>query len=369
MCVKIRGLSYQNGVFYIGKQHVACAYHENGQLKSWLKPVNTATMVVIMKQIVWAMPLWFKALTLFYIGLVFVPKLLAIWYPTIWEGLPYYFLFYYMFGTHFLFPRQLRKYHGAEHKVFSDKGVIRRARIFQIGRASITNRYCSTNVVVIYFLSVLLLSMLLAGMTGKVFWAIEIASYSSLLLVPIVQRVMDIKGFGMIKKVVLSTSYWLQVHVTTMEPERSHMIASIESYRKLAAQEFPERLTVIRPKRKKEERHMAIVDVTVIPIGTETPSVSKYVAEIQELLHSYEGKITYQLTPMSTLIEGELPVLFDVIQAIHEVPFKHGLQRVATNIRIDDRRDKESTMARKVAAVQAHLSQTETEIEPVHHKE
>lgn len=86
---------------------------------------------------------------------------------------------------------------------------------------------------------------------------------------------------------------------------------------------------------------MAIVDVTVIPIGTATPSVSKYVASVQKVLRTYEkeGKIRFQLTPMNTLIEGELSVLFEVIQAIHEAPFKEGIERVATNIRIDDRRD------------------------------
>ncbi|WP_306981053.1 MTH1187 family thiamine-binding protein [Alkalicoccobacillus murimartini] len=102
---------------------------------------------------------------------------------------------------------------------------------------------------------------------------------------------------------------------------------------------------------------MAIVDVTIIPVGTEGPSVSDYVASIQEVLQSYEGKITFQLTPMSTLIEGELPVLFEVIQAIHEVPFKNGIKRVATNIRIDDRRDKQQTMESKVASVQSKLVQ------------
>ncbi|WP_265416539.1 MTH1187 family thiamine-binding protein [Alkalihalobacillus deserti] len=107
---------------------------------------------------------------------------------------------------------------------------------------------------------------------------------------------------------------------------------------------------------------MAIVDVTVIPIGTESPSVSKYVAEIQEVLKSYDDKIKYQLTPMSTLIEGELPILFEVIQAIHEVPFKHGLKRVATNIRIDDRRDKPSTMEGKLEAVKAHLREVSKEL-------
>lgn len=51
---------------------------------------------------------------------------------------------------------------------------------------------------------------------------------------------------------------------------------------------------------------MAIVDVVIIPVGTEGPSVSKYIAEIQMKLESFkqEGKIDYQLTPMNTLIEG-----------------------------------------------------------------
>ncbi|WP_027407791.1 MTH1187 family thiamine-binding protein [Anoxybacteroides tepidamans] len=104
---------------------------------------------------------------------------------------------------------------------------------------------------------------------------------------------------------------------------------------------------------------MAIVDVTVIPIGTAGPSVSEYVAEIQKVLAAYkeEGKIDFMLTPMSTIIEGELPVLFEVIQAIHEVPFAQGIQRVATNIRIDDRRDKKRSMAEKVTSVQEKLKQ------------
>lgn len=99
---------------------------------------------------------------------------------------------------------------------------------------------------------------------------------------------------------------------------------------------------------------MAIVDVTVIPIGTNTPSVSKYVAEVQEILESYTDRISYRLTPMSTLIEGELPDLLEVIQAIHEAPFQRGIERVATNIRIDDRRDKKVRMEDKLAAVQKH---------------
>jgi uncharacterized protein (TIGR00106 family) len=102
---------------------------------------------------------------------------------------------------------------------------------------------------------------------------------------------------------------------------------------------------------------MPIVDITIIPIGTETPSVSSYLAEVQKVLQQNKDKVTYQLTPMSTLIEGELSDLFDVIQQLHEVPFTKGIQRVATNIRIDDRRDKKSTMEGKLQAVEAKMNE------------
>ena len=103
---------------------------------------------------------------------------------------------------------------------------------------------------------------------------------------------------------------------------------------------------------------MAIVDVTVIPIGTESPSVSSYVADIHHILRRYEeeGEIHFQLTPMNTIIEGELSTLLKVIQEIHESPFQKGIQRVATNIRIDDRRDKVSTMEGKLSSVQSKLT-------------
>ncbi|WP_281198411.1 MTH1187 family thiamine-binding protein [Staphylococcus schleiferi] len=102
---------------------------------------------------------------------------------------------------------------------------------------------------------------------------------------------------------------------------------------------------------------MAIVDVVVIPVGTEVPSVSQYIAEIQTKLEAFkqEGKIDYQLTPMNTLIEGELSDLFEVVQAIHELPFDKGLDRVCTNIRIDDRRDKDRKMNDKLESVRKHL--------------
>ncbi|PLT27530.1 MTH1187 family thiamine-binding protein [Peribacillus deserti] len=98
---------------------------------------------------------------------------------------------------------------------------------------------------------------------------------------------------------------------------------------------------------------MAIVDFTIIPVGTETTSVSKYVADIQHLLTRYqtEEKIKFQLTPMSTIIEGDLEDIFKIISEIHEEVFNKGTMRIATNIRIDDRRDKKSSMESKLKRV------------------
>ncbi|WP_026594149.1 MTH1187 family thiamine-binding protein [Bacillus sp. UNC437CL72CviS29] len=100
---------------------------------------------------------------------------------------------------------------------------------------------------------------------------------------------------------------------------------------------------------------MAIVDVSIIPVGTGNPSVSEYVAEVQKVLEKNADRVKYQLTPMNTVIEGDLPVLLEVIEQMHEVPYTKGAKRVATTIRIDDRRDKESTMEKKLNSVKSKL--------------
>lgn len=76
---------------------------------------------------------------------------------------------------------------------------------------------------------------------------------------------------------------------------------------------------------------------------------------MHSVLENYKGKVKYQLTPMSTLIEGELSTLFEIIEVLHEIPFKSGVNRVTTNIRIDDRRDKKITMNSKVQSVEEKL--------------
>ncbi|MGM0368871.1 MAG: MTH1187 family thiamine-binding protein [Bacillota bacterium] len=103
---------------------------------------------------------------------------------------------------------------------------------------------------------------------------------------------------------------------------------------------------------------MAIAELTVVPIGTETTSLSDYVAQCQQVLEG-EEEIEYQLTAMGTIIEGDLDELLITIRKLHEVPFTKGAQRVTTNIKIDDRRDKEASSNQKLNSVAEALENKE----------
>lgn len=103
-----------------------------------------------------------------------------------------------------------------------------------------------------------------------------------------------------------------------------------------------------------EDDKMAIAEVTIIPVGTGTTSLSSYVAELQRVLQQ-QPNITYTLTSMSTIIEGSLDDIFIAIRAIHEAPFQSGAKRVSTSIKIDDRRDKESSSEQKLRSVMEKL--------------
>lgn len=101
---------------------------------------------------------------------------------------------------------------------------------------------------------------------------------------------------------------------------------------------------------------MAIIDISVVPVGTATPSVSRFVAGSVKILQNEPG-IKYQLTPMNTVIEGDLEHLLALAKKMHDSAFNSGIQRVVTTLRIDERRDKPLTMAGKVDAVKKQMKE------------
>ena len=101
---------------------------------------------------------------------------------------------------------------------------------------------------------------------------------------------------------------------------------------------------------------MALVEVTVIPLGTGTPSLSKYVAQVVRVLEK-EKNIKYETTAMGTIIEGDLDRLLAVVGKMHKAAFEAGAMRVDTIVKIDDRRDKPLSMAGKLESLKKQLCQ------------
>lgn len=98
-----------------------------------------------------------------------------------------------------------------------------------------------------------------------------------------------------------------------------------------------------------------IAEVSFSPIGTATPSVSRYVTAALAVLERHP-EVKYALNPMGTVLEGERRDVISVIEEMNEAIFAAGAKRVGTTLKIDDRRDKEASMEHKVQAVREGLN-------------
>ena len=99
---------------------------------------------------------------------------------------------------------------------------------------------------------------------------------------------------------------------------------------------------------------MALVEVSIIPLGTKTPSVSQYIAQAVKVLQSEED-VKYELTAMGTIIEGDLERLLAIVGKMHKVVFDAGVMRVVTTVKIDERRDKTSSLSSKMESLKREL--------------
>jgi len=99
---------------------------------------------------------------------------------------------------------------------------------------------------------------------------------------------------------------------------------------------------------------MAILEISVMPLGTGTPSVSSFVAGAVKVLQAEKG-VKYEVTSMGTNIEGDLGQLLDLARRMHRSAFEAGAQRVVTTMKIDERRDQAASIQSKVASVKREL--------------
>jgi uncharacterized protein (TIGR00106 family) len=99
---------------------------------------------------------------------------------------------------------------------------------------------------------------------------------------------------------------------------------------------------------------MATAELTVIGLGRSDPSAGAYIAEIQRRLAAQE-RVRYELHAMGTDLEGTTEDILEVVAELHRVPFELGLPRVYTVLKLDERRDKEQSLADKVRSVEERL--------------
>ena len=99
---------------------------------------------------------------------------------------------------------------------------------------------------------------------------------------------------------------------------------------------------------------MATADLTVIALGRAEASASAYIAEIQRRLAA-QDRVRYEMHAMGTSLEGPTADILAVFGELHAVPFEMGIPRVYSILKLDERRDREQTLADKVESVRRRL--------------
>ena len=99
---------------------------------------------------------------------------------------------------------------------------------------------------------------------------------------------------------------------------------------------------------------MAILELTLVPIGTQTTSLSQYVAKAYDNVRNKEN-IKIELNPMGTVMQGDIDELLKAVRDMQEAVFTEGVDRVYSVIKIDDRRDKDASFEQKLDSVNRKL--------------
>jgi uncharacterized protein (TIGR00106 family) len=98
-----------------------------------------------------------------------------------------------------------------------------------------------------------------------------------------------------------------------------------------------------------------LADLSVVPLGTGSPSVSKEVAQVETILKRFPLKTN--LHASGTNLEGHWDDVCMAIKAIHAELHDSGLARVYCNMRWGTRTDKSQTIEDKINKVNKILQE------------
>ena len=96
----------------------------------------------------------------------------------------------------------------------------------------------------------------------------------------------------------------------------------------------------------------AIADISIIPLGVGL-SLSAYVAACEQVFT--EAGLEPRLHANGTNVEGEWDVVMAALKSCHERLHEMGVPRIATNIRLGTRVDREASMGAKMRSVEEKL--------------
>lgn len=207
----VTGISFARGVFFSDWRVLACAEVRGGVIHVWAERFTWRTLGKMWVRILFTLPWYYQVLHALLVAYCFLPVQGPVdpWWAAVYAA-----------GFHFVFPRRLKQFHGAEHKVFSHRGDITLEALGEIARASIVNAGCSTNLVTYYFVP-FLAALPFLPLTGAI--AAGVCGVVGCLLLE-KRRRHWLTPFHRL-------SAFLQVHVTTREPDRLHLETAVRSWR------------------------------------------------------------------------------------------------------------------------------------------
>jgi uncharacterized protein (TIGR00106 family) len=98
---------------------------------------------------------------------------------------------------------------------------------------------------------------------------------------------------------------------------------------------------------------MPLLEISIVPVGSDSPSFSSQV--IDEVRVIEEKDLKYEVTPTSTILEGDIDDLWEAAKEMHQKALEVGPERIVTNINIDHRTDKQMDMDQQIEKIEKHL--------------
>ncbi|PTL40495.1 DUF1385 domain-containing protein [Alkalicoccus saliphilus] len=222
----VRGLSFPGGVMFAGGGWLSCAYYKKGKRSTWLRPLNMKAYFYAF----WTAAGTFSVISrLIFFGII---VFLGGGASGIVPSLPMYIYLWLIVGFHFLFPKEMKKFHAAEHQVLALKGKTAELTVEKVLEKPVVNRHCSTNTALLYAALTIFLTLLAAPFL-RFESVLPAAAYGALAGTVILHPWMKNKKSSFLKEKLLFLSAWIQKNNTTSPPEKKHVETALYAYTQL----------------------------------------------------------------------------------------------------------------------------------------